>query len=31
VIARRWPIFIEVVEKRFFIEIHIINHLLCGA
>lgn len=31
VTARQWPIFIEVVEKRFFIAIHIINHLLCGG
>jgi hypothetical protein len=25
------PIFIELVDKRFFIAIHIVNHLLCGG
>ncbi|WP_232476105.1 hypothetical protein [Flavisphingomonas formosensis] len=25
------PIFIEIVDKRFFIAIHIVNHLLCGG
>lgn len=25
------PIFIELVDKRFFIAIHIVNHLLCGS
>lgn len=24
------PIFIELVEKRFFVSIHVVNHLLCG-
>jgi hypothetical protein len=31
VIARNWPIFVEVVEKRFFVAIHIVNNLLCGG
>ena len=30
-IAAGSPIFIEVVEKRFFVAIHAINHLLCGG
>lgn len=30
-IAESSPIFIEVVEKRFFAAIHIVNHLLCGG
>ena len=25
------PVFIELVDKRFFIAIHIVNHLLCGG
>ncbi|NMN03799.1 MULTISPECIES: DUF3800 domain-containing protein [unclassified Novosphingobium] len=29
--ARDSPIFIELVDKRFFIAIHIVNHLLCGG
>ena len=29
-VERSWPLFIELVEKRFFIAIHIVNHLLCG-
>lgn len=31
VVTRQWPVFIEVVEKRFFLAIHIVNHLLCGG
>lgn len=27
----RSPIFVELVDKRFFIAIHIVNHLLCGG
>ncbi len=30
-VADRSPLFVEVVEKRFFIAIHIVNHLLCGG
>lgn len=26
----RWPLFVELVDKRFFIAAHIVNHLLCG-
>jgi len=26
----RWPLFVELVDKRFFVAIHIVNHLLCG-
>lgn len=29
--TRDCPIFIELVDKRFFIAIHIVNHLLCGG
>jgi hypothetical protein len=29
-IAQDWPIFVEIVEKRFFVAIHVVNHLLCG-
>ncbi|MCW2338157.1 hypothetical protein M2337_002390 [Sphingobium sp. B2D3A] len=29
-IANRAAIFIELVEKRYFLAIHIVNHLLCG-
>ena len=25
------PVFIELVDKRFFIAIHVVNHLLCGG
>ncbi|KTT69935.1 DUF3800 domain-containing protein [Sphingomonas endophytica] len=27
---RRWPFFVELVDKRFFVAIHIVNHVLCG-
>ena len=27
----RWPLFVELVDKRFFIAAHIVNHLLCGS
>lgn len=30
-IERRWPFFVELVDKRFFVAIHIVNHLLCGS
>lgn len=30
-IGQDWPIFVEVVDKRFFVAIHIVNHLLCGG
>lgn len=30
-IARDWPIFVEIVDKRFFVAIHVVNHLLCGG
>lgn len=26
----RWPLFVELVDKRFFVAIHIVDHLLCG-
>lgn len=26
----QWPLFVELVDKRFFVAIHIVNHLLCG-
>jgi hypothetical protein len=26
----RWPLFVELVDKRFFVAIHIVNNLLCG-
>lgn len=29
-IERRWPFFVELVDKRFFVAIHIVNHVLCG-
>jgi len=29
-VEQRWPLYIELVDKRFFIAIHIVNHLLCG-
>ncbi|OAN53516.1 hypothetical protein A7Q26_05730 [Sphingobium sp. TCM1] len=29
--ARDCPVFIELVDKRFFIAIHIVNNLLCGG
>lgn len=29
--ARDWPIFIELVDKRFFVAIHVVNHLLCAG
>jgi len=28
---RRWPLFVELVDKRFFVSAHVVNHLLCGA
>lgn len=28
--AQRWPIFIEAVDKRYFLAIHIVQHVLCG-
>ncbi len=27
---QRWPLFVELVDKRFFIAAHIVNRLLCG-
>lgn len=29
-IARGAPIFLELVDKRYFVVIHVVNHLLCG-
>ncbi len=29
--ARDCPLFIELVDKRYFIAIHVVNHLLCGG
>src|SRR3546814_11743134 len=29
--ARDCPVFVELVDKRFFVAIHIVNHLLCGG
>lgn len=29
-VRQRWPFFIELVDKRFFISAHIVTHLLCG-
>lgn len=31
VAARKLPVFVELVDKRFFVAIHIVNHLLCGG
>ncbi|USQ98436.1 DUF3800 domain-containing protein [Caulobacter sp. RL271] len=28
--AQGWPIFIEAVDKRYFLAIHIVQHMLCG-
>lgn len=30
-VRQRWPLFVELVDKRFFIAVHVVNHLLCGA
>lgn len=27
---QRWPIFVELVDKKFFVAAHVVNHLLCG-
>jgi hypothetical protein len=29
-VRQRWPLFVELVDKRFFIAAHVVNHLLCG-
>lgn len=29
-VRQRWPLFVELVDKRFFIAVHVVNHLLCG-
>jgi len=29
-VRQRWPLFVELVDKRFFIAAHLVNHLLCG-
>ncbi|WLB84524.1 DUF3800 domain-containing protein [Bradyrhizobium elkanii] len=29
-VQQRWPLFVELVDKRFFVAIHVVNHLLCG-
>lgn len=29
-VQRQWPLFIELVDKRYFVAIHVVNHLLCG-
>ncbi|WP_447725685.1 DUF3800 domain-containing protein [Sphingomonas koreensis] len=30
-VQRQWSLFIELVDKRYFVAIHVVNHLLCGA
>ncbi len=29
-VQQRWPLFVELVDKRFFIAVHVVNYLLCG-
>jgi hypothetical protein len=29
-VRQQWPLFVELVDKRFFVAIHVVNHLLCG-